>query len=539
MVELFGGVMTATTIRSDLPGNREESASADCGSEGPLARFDAEALGLRIQEHAAVIAQATCDLLLMVEEFDRRGALAWFHGLKTVAHWLSWACSMSPGAAREHVRVARALPRMPRTLDLFKAGRLSYSKVREMSRVIDVVDEKRLVDLALEMTASQLARTIQAFRQIDGTAIAQEARREVRWSTREDGMVELRAVLPADVGGEVTTALELALERDGTDAPAGADLAGIDASERARVGQSEPPPPLEYRRADALVDLARTYLDAAPADRTGEDRHLVVVEVSGAVLEGGAEPEVALRDGACGDAVDADNTADADRTADADDRDTDDSGDPSPRCHVRGGPPLEAATALRLMCTGRTLAVVRDASGDVLHLGQAKRLASPAQRRALRIRDRSCRFPGCHQRRHLDAHHLVPWQQGGATDIDNLVLLCRRHHVIVHEGGLRVVRTGEVRGDGAPVIDVIDSEGHPVTVSWPAMFEQVHVEHRARGARAAQPGLEHEPRRAARRGRGEEPGWEQAYTGEPDRIFPTSAGAGFSLQACVTALCSP
>lgn len=539
MIELFGGVMMATTMQPDLAGSREESVSAESDTEGPLARFDAEALGLRIQEHAAVIAQATCDLLLMVEEFDRRGALAWFHGLKTVAHWLSWACSMSPGAAREHVRVARALPRMPRTLDLFKAGRLSYSKVREMSRVIDVVDEERLVDLALEMTASQLARTIQAFRRIDGTAIAQEARREVRWSTREDGMVELRAVLPADAGGEVTTALELALERDGTDAPAGADLEGVDVSERARIGQSEPPPPLEHRRADALVDLARTYLDTVPVDRTGEDRHLVVVDVLGEVLDGGHEPDGALSDGARGDTVGMDETVDLDDTAGLDDKDADGCAGPLPRCHVRGGPSLEAATALRLMCTGRTLAVVRDAHGDVLHLGRAKRLASPAQRRALRIRDHSCRFPGCHQRRHLDAHHLVPWQQGGATDIDNLVLLCRRHHVIVHEGGLHVIRTGEVCGDGVPVIDVIDSEGHPVTVSWPAMFEQVHVEHRTGGARAAQPGPEHEPGRAARRGRGEEPGWEQTYTGEPDRIFPASAGAGFSLQACVTALFSP
>src|SRR5699024_9242298 len=175
----------------------------------PLDREAAEALGERIQQHAARIAAATCELLLMVAEFEARGGAGWFVGLKSTAHWLAWSCSMSPGTAREHVRVARALPSMPQTVEEFRAGRLSYSKVREMTRVVDRVDEEVLVEMARAMTAAQLALAIAGFRAVDGARLGQDAARHAEWSVRDDGMVEIRAVLPAELGAEVMTALEL------------------------------------------------------------------------------------------------------------------------------------------------------------------------------------------------------------------------------------------------------------------------------------------------------------------------------------------
>jgi len=87
------------------------------------------------------------------------------------------------------------------------------------------------------------------------------------------------------------------------------------------------------------------------------------------------------------------------------------------------------------------LPAVLGADGEVLAFGRARRLASRAQRRALRIRDGvTCQFPGCEQSRHLDAHHAVPWWAGGATDLGNLLNLCRRHHTAVHEGGMGITR---------------------------------------------------------------------------------------------------
>lgn len=203
---------------------------ADLPTHGPdaapparLDREDAERLGLRIQHQAAVIAQATCEFLLMLAEFDAREGVRFYEGLKSTAHWLGWACSMAAGTAREHLRVARALPELPLTVAEFGAGRLSYSKVREITRVVGRVEEEVLVEMARAMTAAQLSRTISSFRAVDGSRLDQESRREARWHVREDGMVEIRAVLPAETGAELLTALELALDRDGTAPPSSTD----------------------------------------------------------------------------------------------------------------------------------------------------------------------------------------------------------------------------------------------------------------------------------------------------------------------------
>ena len=173
------------------------------GKRGWLDREHAERLGRRIQNQAAVIAQATCEFLLMLAEFDAREGVRFYEGLKSTAHWLGWACSMAAGTAREHLRVARALPELPLTVAEFGAGRLSYSKVREITRVVGRVEEEVLVEMARAMTAAQLSRTISSFRAVDGSRLDQESRREARWHVREDGMVEIRAVLPAETGAEL------------------------------------------------------------------------------------------------------------------------------------------------------------------------------------------------------------------------------------------------------------------------------------------------------------------------------------------------
>jgi Domain of unknown function (DUF222) len=157
-------------------------------------------VGGRICAAAAEIARSQCVLLELLGEFDAMNAIRYWTDFKSLAHWLSWCCSMTPGVAREHVRVAKALRRMPTVADLFRQGRLSYSKVREITRVVDVVDEQRLCELALTATASQLARMISGFRSADGMRMPQQAKRQMSWHEREDGMVEFRARLPKEGG---------------------------------------------------------------------------------------------------------------------------------------------------------------------------------------------------------------------------------------------------------------------------------------------------------------------------------------------------
>lgn len=463
-----------------------------------LDRAAAESLGERIQQQAALIAEATCEFLLMVADFDECEAIGWFAGLKSTAHWLAWACSMSPGTAREHVRVARALPAMPRTVAAFRAGGLSYSKVREMTRVADRVDEEVLVDLARAMTASQLARALSSFRAVEGARLGQDSIRQASWGVREDGMVEIRAVLPPEAGAELVTALDLALEQDGHDAPvdgtteeassASAAESSAEAARATAAATATTTATLEQRRADALVELARGYLGSAPADRSGQDHHLVVVQVSAEAL---------IRDVPAGTPA-------------------------TPRgigvgAHVVGPDiPLEPATAERLACTGKVAVTITDRTGEVLHLGRARRLASPAQRRALRLRDRTCSFPGCHQARHLDAHHVTPWSQGGGTDIDGLALLCRRHHVIVHEGGHRLVpRPAGPSARFQPRFTVVDRRGELVTVRWPGMLEEIRSTPHGTPVRITGSGAGH---------------------GDPERIGATTGGFGFSLADTVDAL---
>ena len=161
-------------------------------------RAAAEVLAGRICAAAAMAAQSDCQLLELIGQFDQIGAIRWWSDVKSLAHWLSWTCAMSPGVAREHVRVAKALLRMPTVAAAFRQARLSYSKVREITRVVDVVDEAQLCELALTATASQLARMISGYRAADGSRIRQQPKRAVSWHNREDGMVDFTVRLPAE-----------------------------------------------------------------------------------------------------------------------------------------------------------------------------------------------------------------------------------------------------------------------------------------------------------------------------------------------------
>lgn len=339
-------------------------------------------------------------------------------------------------------------------------------------------------------------------------------------------MVEIRAVLPAETGAELLTALELALDRDGTAPPSSTGTAACSASSsRAaaepdhdgssaiaeRCAEITTEATLDQRRADALHDLARTYLAAEPDDRSGEDRHLVVVQVDAESLS---------------ERVPAGTL---------------------PRCGVAGGGPLEPRTAERLACTGKVSLALADVHGEILHLGRARRLASRAQRRALRLRDGTCVFPGCHQSKHLDAHHLTPWSEGGPTDLDELALLCRRHHVMVHEGGLRLVRAASAPGGVGPRFQVLDAGGRPVQARWPAMLERLILRPevtRSVEAPSAQGGtgttatggaIGDGPVDDDASADGSAPGTSDSR--DPERIAATTGGAGFRLADCVQAMC--
>ena len=102
---------------------------------------------------------------------------------------------------------------------------------------------------------------------------------------------------------------------------------------------------------------------------------------------------------------------------------------------VENGPGVTAETSKRICCDTSVSRIVADEDGEPLSIGRKSRVIPPAMRRALQARDRQCRFPGCTHRHFIDGHHIHHWSEGGETSLDNLVLLCRHHHRLVHEGG--------------------------------------------------------------------------------------------------------
>lgn len=362
----------------------------------PRADDDAEPLAVlegRITSMAARLAAETREWLALVAEFNRRkGWAGW--GMRSMAHWLSYSCSVTPGVAREYVRVATALTGLPLLGKAFGEGRLSYSKVRAVTRVADRVDEATLLEQGLVHSAAQLEKVVRGYRKAERPDRDPAARRRARWFFDEDGMLVLSARLTADEGALLVAALEQA-RTGGSNTPEDEDGWGCPGAAVRRAGLPGD--------ADALVALANTALAAGPVDSSGDDRHLVVVHADADVLAATTESEPG----------------------------------PQALCRLEHGPGLTAAAARRLACDAALIAWVSGAvnPGENLRLGRKTRKISAALRRALRLRDGGCQFPGCPRKRFLDAHHLVHWVDGGPTDLTNLILLCQRHHKSVHEDG--------------------------------------------------------------------------------------------------------
>ena len=133
-------------------------------------------------------------------------------------------------------------------------------------------------------------------------------------------------------------------------------------------------------------------------------------------------------------------------------------------CSLKSGTaqfPLSSATARRLACDAALAPIFEDGEGNVLNVGRKTRAVSPALRRALKLRDQGCRFPGCTQTRYVDAHHVQHWCDGGETSLDNLITLCRHHHRLLHQEGYEIVKN--MNGDF--VFIKPDREGFPLALA--------------------------------------------------------------------------
>jgi hypothetical protein len=396
--------------------------------------LDDEAVAERLCVQAAELAAGECAHVLLVAEWDRRGTWA-AQGCRSAAHWLNWRVGTSLGAAREQVRVGRALGALPQITEAFASGVISYSKVRAITRIATPAIEGLLVEWAKAATASQLETIVREQRRATGAAEAElaqnrHARRYLRTYTDDEGMVVIRARLSPEDGAVVLAALDAArhparggagagsdvsAETPGVAAEAGdasAETPGAAASEPEAAGDVSaetprthevfydgPIDPGESKAADALVQVCRQALSAGLDDQDrGRPPVSVLVHVDQEVL------------------------ADPDRAG---------------CCYVEGVGAIAAHSARRLACDAAVSQLLYRPDGSVEPRG-ATRAIPVSMRRALLARDRHCRFPGCDTRRNLHAHHVVHWAAGGPTVLSNLVGLCGAHHRFVHEGGWRL-----------------------------------------------------------------------------------------------------
>ncbi len=358
--------------------------------DGPIASVPTPQLIDQITELAGHLNAANARFLALIAELDRRrGWAEW--GVKSCAHWLNFKCGIALGAAREKLRTAHALEGLPEIRSAMTAGRISYAKVRAMTRIADAGNEGYLLNVALHGTAHHVEELVRNYRRAkDAQELSREARQhrdQSLWMTTEDdGSLVIRGRVPAEIGALFRRALEMAEDSLPIEKNVSAETSSED-MHRSRK-----------RRVEALALMAESFLARGPQDLSGADRQQIVVHVDAETLKH----------------------------------------DHAGRCELDHGPAMAAETARRLACDAGIVPIIENGQGEPLNIGRRTRTIPPGIRRALKARDKGCRFPGCTFVRYVDGHHIQHWAHGGETSLANLVTLCRFHHRLVHEGQVEI-----------------------------------------------------------------------------------------------------
>ena len=368
-----------------------------------------------LQTHAAM-----ARMCRLAAAYDSSEAWATM-GTRSCAHWLTVTAGFDLRTSSEVVRVGHAVEQLPAIAKAFAEGRLSFDKVRAITSVATAEDEVMWLRLALNTPGSQLARICRAVRSaldVNDPRRADDelAHRGVRCWWRDDGMLELIAVLPREDGAVVMAALD-AVTKD------------LVEERRTPARLPESPVPEKLRKhvlqADGLVRIMVEHVSATSPEPAVAPTRQMVIHVDSSVL----------------------------RTQDA-----------NGRCHIEDGPAL-SPTAARWLACDADVVTITERDGLPIDVGRSQRVIPPRLRLALHARDRGCRFPGCGvPAKRCEGHHVCHWPDGGRTELRNCLLLCRFHHRRHHEGKfvIRVIGPGEFsleRADGTPIVRAIPAPG--------------------------------------------------------------------------------
>ncbi|HYZ13037.1 MAG TPA: DUF222 domain-containing protein [Actinomycetota bacterium] len=351
-------------------------------------------------------------------ELERREVVG-RDGHLSLGSWMVARHGVAPSTAAGHVRMARALEQMPVTADALAGGEVSSAAVSLLASAQEAAPEHfaraedALVDAARTLPVTQLRSTVARWREnADSERAAEDEerrfeRRRLHVSATLDGMVRLDGELDPLTGQTVITALR-AVE----DANVRSREGHRSGEQRDRSAELDPRTPGQ-RRADALGEICRQWLDLPERPVVSGERPHVVVTMDLASLERRAGHRVDLEDVGR----------------------------------------IDGEAARQLACDATVSRVITVGSSQPLDVGRKSKVVPPALRRAVAVRDGGCAFPSCDRPSSwCDAHHVHHWADGGPTSLDNLVLLCRRHHRLVHHRRFTVEMTSQrprfFRADG-------------------------------------------------------------------------------------------
>ncbi len=339
-------------------------------------------------------------LLRRIAEFHRRDLGRVRHLLTTIG-WMKQALRLTSTAAARMLRTARSLRHMPQVADQAAAGRITpdglqlLTQARRRHPEAFTAHQRVFAEIAQYLSTKELRVAIEHWeQQIDFPSAVervrhQRERRRVSMSQTWEGMWHLDAVLDPETGATIDTAIRSIVDRENVAA--------------SRPGSDDRRHPWQ-RRADALGDIAHFWLQHSDEVGTsgGTKPHVNVTTTLSSLL--GVKDELPTINGLAFDPDDA----------------------------------------KRITCDAGVVRMLLDADGEPLNVSRRFRTVTPAIRRALDVRDGGCVWSGCDAPASwCDAHHLIHWADGGATSMDNMVLLCRTHHRAAHQ-------EASTRPDGVP-----------------------------------------------------------------------------------------
>ena len=497
---MFQSPAETVPYAESMPDDASYSVLGDAPELGFIPDDPAELRGA-VVDMAAHINLADWRFVKLVAAMDKRRV--WNErGYCNLGNWLDHRCGLGPCAARERIRIGRALARLPRIDAAFRDGILSYSKVRAITRVATRDTEAALLDIAGRSSAAQLESLVRTYERVDrrdAERLPSEERRGLSWHY-EDGLCVVTAAVPAERGALVVQALQKVVDArkdeqeayfesvlaedcravaptagsepaDDVAAPevAGGETADVEhfaeptepdqVAEQETNGSATVPAAANGQRPDCAVAVPAMVAsglgdvsaeaecpDVATASEVADESDDLPASVVFALSNTGQRYADALVDIAehylaSGPVLRNRRAGQRYEVVLTIDRNelAERAAAGGARYHVEPDWGVDEEDARHIACDADLTEFIEGVESNQLNYERRRRIVPAPLLRALKLRDHNrCRFPGCPHQRYVEAHHVQHWIDGGETRLENLVLLCSAHHRLLHHGAFHI-----------------------------------------------------------------------------------------------------